>query len=87
MAVGFKTYGHEDKIWNLGPIPSEQLQPRGRWRVAKLLTMLCRRASAGAKLTGPAPTAGGGRSTRGGEAEGVAAKEGGGAQGEPEVAG
>ena len=22
MAVGFKTYGHEDKIWNLGPMPS-----------------------------------------------------------------
>ena len=22
MAVGFKTYGHEDKFWNLGPMPS-----------------------------------------------------------------
>ena len=24
MAVGFKTYGHEDKFWNLGPMPRAQ---------------------------------------------------------------
>ena len=23
MAVGFKTYGHEDKFWNLGPMPTK----------------------------------------------------------------
>ena len=22
MAAGFKTYGHEDKFWNLGPMPT-----------------------------------------------------------------
>ena len=24
MAVGFKTYGHEDKFWNLGPMPNAE---------------------------------------------------------------
>ena len=40
-------------------------------------------AGAGPRVTGPAPTAGGGRSTRSEESEGAAAEEGGGAQREP----
>ena len=25
MAVGFKIYGHEDKFWNLSPMPNPQI--------------------------------------------------------------